>query len=282
MKGFLRRALQSARGAEHRLKPLTGSVYAGNRRRQEFQPESWGEETVNLQAGQIQTGQIQTGQVQPGPGAVPYSNQSPQIGISGGTSTSAPATLVPVSADPREAAPDGLENTRERQRPSSVNSTVASSAAPPHRESVIRPAYHGGALQPVPLPAPLRPGDRPLLSSSQRNEGSRAEAVVPQFPQMNSRAEKIQQQESPRPAPSPVLQKVEPLLRPAMAGKPPSARPQLSVARNRPPQEPEIQVHIGRIEVIAAAPQPPKVPSPRPNRATSLADYLAGRNGRPR
>ena len=273
MKGFLRRALQSAQGAEQRLKPLTGSVYAGNRRRQQFQPGSSVEDTVDLQTG---------------PGTVPHSRQRSQIGISQATSTSAPATLLPVRPDPSEAAVSGQESNGERQRPSSVDSLVASSAAPTDRESVVRPAYHsghlqGGALQaPVALPAPLRPGDRPLLSSSRRDEGSRAEAAVPQFAQMNSRGERTQQQESPRPAPSLVPQKVEPLLRSAMAGKASSARPQLSVARNRPPQEPEIQVHIGRIEVIAAAPQPPKVPSPRPNRATSLADYLAGRNGRPR
>jgi hypothetical protein len=103
-------------------------------------------------------------------------------------------------------------------------------------------------------------------------------------PQGVTHAEKNQKPEEPRAAavlPQRVEpQRVEPLLRPAMAAKPPNAGPQLSVTRNRPPQEPEIQVHIGRIEVIAAAPQPPRVSSPRPNRATSLADYLAGRNGR--
>jgi hypothetical protein len=125
-------------------------------------------------------------------------------------------------------------------------------------------------------------GSSSQRSSWQQNEGSRAEANVPQVPQGVTRAEKNQKPEEPRAAsalPQRVEpQRVEPLLRPAMTAKPPSAGPQLS--KNRPPQEPEIQVHIGRIEVIAAAPQPPRVSSPRPNRATSLADYLAGRNGR--
>ncbi len=269
MKGFLRRILQSARGAEEpRLKPLTGSVYAGNRRQQEFQPGSWGEETVHVTAG---------------PGAEPNSHQLSQPGISPTTPASAPAPLLPAGSDPRKAGAEGHEKNSEKLRPSfAADSPVASAAAPSDRENVIRPASYGSAL-PAPLPSlpALRPGTFPLLSASPRNEALRAEAAVPQGPQGISRAEKTQQPEEPRRAPSPLPQTVTPLLRPAREARPPSAGPQLSIPRNLRPQEPEIQVHIGRIEVIAAAPQPPRAPSPRPNRATSLADYLAGRNGRP-
>jgi len=268
MKGFLRRTLESARGAEQRLKPLTGSVYAGNRRRQEFQPGSWGEETVN---------------VMPGPAAAPASRPLSPPGISQPPSTSALASLLPGGYDPREAGAGGRQQNSEKQRPSfAADSAVASAAAPPDRASVIRPAVHGSALPPpLPLLPALHPGNFPLLSGSPRKEGSHAEAAVPQVPQGISRVEKTQQPEAPRPAALALPQRVDPLLRPAREAKPPSAGPQLSVPRNRPAQEPEIQVHIGRIEVIAAAPQPPRAPSPRPNRATSLADYLAGRNGRP-
>jgi hypothetical protein len=260
MRGFLRRTLESAKGAEQRLRPLTGSVYAGNRRRQEFQPGSWGEENINVPTA---------------PGAVPQSREFSQPGVSQITSASAPSPLLPVTPDPSQSA---TGSHHKSERPSSAgDSFIASSAAPPNPENPTR--SHGDASQtPFPLLPLLRPGNPPLLSGSQRNEGLRAEAPVPQSPQGNSRAEK-NQQEGPRPAPAP-QQKVEPLLRPAMAARPPAAGPQLSAQRNRPPQEPEIQVHIGRIEVIAAAPQPPRMPSPRPNRATSLADYLAGRNGR--
>jgi hypothetical protein len=134
---------------------------------------------------------------------------------------------------------------------------------------------------PLPLLPTLRQGAFPPFSGSQRNEDARAEAVVSQAPQGVSRAEKTQQPEEARRAASALPQRVEPLLRPAREARPPSAGPQLPAARNRVSQEPEIQVHIGRIEVIAAAPQTPRAPAPRPNRATSLADYLAGRNGRP-
>jgi hypothetical protein len=273
MRGFLRRTLQSARGAEEqRLKPLTGSVYAGDHRRQEILSGFMREETINAM---------------PGPSALPDSNQHPQGGVSQATPTSAPAPLLPVGSDSREWRAGGHANISERQRPSSVvDSSVASSAAPRDRESAIRPASHSGALHaPVPLLPPLHPVNVPLLSNLQRNEGSRAEATATEAPREIPRSGKLQQQEELRPASSApqqkvVRQKVEPLLRPAMAARPPSAGPQLSLPKNRPPQEPEIQVHIGRIEVIAAVPQPPRVPTPRPSRATSLADYLAGRNGR--
>jgi hypothetical protein len=272
MKGFLRRTLENARGREQRLKPLTGSVYAGNYRRQDPQPGAWGEETINIPSAS---------------GAVPTSRQFPQPGVSQAAWSSMPETLLPARPDAREAAAGGHEYNRERQRPSSVfDSSVASSAAFPDGESGMRTASHSGVFEPpVPLLPPLNPGNSSSQpSNSQRNKGSGAETNVPQVPQGLSRAEKNQMPEEPRAASaSPQRaeqQKVEPLLRPALAARAPNAGPQLSLPKNRPPQEPEIQVHIGRIEVIAAAPQPPRVSSPRPNRATSLADYLAGRNGR--
>lgn len=49
--------------------------------------------------------------------------------------------------------------------------------------------------------------------------------------------------------------------------------------QTEPAQEPSIEIHIGRIEVLAVQPPAPAVPAPRRDRSTSLADYLAGRNG---
>jgi hypothetical protein len=196
-----------------------------------------------------------------------------QSGIPQATSISPPAPLLPVRHNPPENTTGGDQSNSERQ--------PASFVAPSDREIAIRPASQSGASQAtVSLPAPL--GSLPLLSSSQRNEGSRAEAIVSPAPQGMSRAEKVRQPEEPRLAASPPLQKVAPLLPSAVAAMPPRAAPQLSRPQNRPAQEPDIQVHIGRIEVIAAAPQAPRAPSTRPNRATSLADYLAGHNGRSR
>ena len=50
--------------------------------------------------------------------------------------------------------------------------------------------------------------------------------------------------------------------------------------RTQHPAEPNIEIHIGRIEVLAVQPPAPPTPSPRRDRTTSLADYLAGQNGR--
>lgn len=263
MRGFLRRSLESARGAEQRLKPLTGSVYAGDHRRQQFERKDWGEETVYTppsHAAALDARQLST----PGtsPAALPAT----------------PEILLPVRSDPREAAVGGHRNSSESQ-PSlpAAYSPASSSAAPSGLQSATRTSSQRGAFEaPASLPLPMRPAS--LHSGLKQDERSHAEAAVPQAPQQVSRADK--QAEESRRAASILKPQVDPLLRAGITAKPPSAPPQLSLPRNRAPEEPQVQVHIGRIEVIAAAPQPPRVPTPRPNRATSLADYLAGRNGR--
>jgi hypothetical protein len=52
--------------------------------------------------------------------------------------------------------------------------------------------------------------------------------------------------------------------------------------RNTGAGEPDVQVHIGRIEVLAVQPPPPTMAAPRRERSTSLVDYLTSRNGRGR
>ena len=58
--------------------------------------------------------------------------------------------------------------------------------------------------------------------------------------------------------------------------------PPRETARTMRAEEPEVQVHIGRIEVLAVQPPAPTAAAPRRERTTSLADYLAKRNGRGR
>jgi hypothetical protein len=58
--------------------------------------------------------------------------------------------------------------------------------------------------------------------------------------------------------------------------------PPREAARNIGKEDPDVQVHIGRIEVLAVQQQAPATPAPRRERTTSLADYMAGRNGRGR
>jgi hypothetical protein len=59
-----------------------------------------------------------------------------------------------------------------------------------------------------------------------------------------------------------------------------AARPQQLPIREQRAQEPSIEIHIGRIEVLAVQPPAPPAPAPRRDRSTSLSDYLAGQNGR--
>jgi len=57
-------------------------------------------------------------------------------------------------------------------------------------------------------------------------------------------------------------------------------QPPIRDQRAAPPLEPSIEIHIGRIEVLAVQPPAAPAPAPRRDRTTSLADYLAGQNGR--
>lgn len=47
-------------------------------------------------------------------------------------------------------------------------------------------------------------------------------------------------------------------------------------------EDQSVEIHIGRVEVLAVAPPAPRTPAASQNRTTSLADYLARRNGRTR
>jgi hypothetical protein len=267
MKGFLHRALESARGADQRLKALAGSVYAGNHRRQESQRENWGEETVFAPAT---------------PADAQAPRQHPQPGIPRTAPPAATEILLPLRPESGESAIGGNRIGNENQRsPSAAHSTVSLSAAPSDPQNATLSQSPRDLIQaPSQALLPLRAGNPPRQSGFRVNEPSHAEVTAPQAPQQISRADLTHLSEGSRRAAPVSPPKLSPLMRDGVAAKPPIASPQLPQLRNRPQQEPQVQVHIGRIEVIAAAPQPPRVPTPRPSRATSLADYLAGRNGR--
>jgi hypothetical protein len=57
-------------------------------------------------------------------------------------------------------------------------------------------------------------------------------------------------------------------------------QPSIREQRSQSKQESSIEIHIGRIEVLAVQPPAPSAPAPRRDRTTSLADYLARQNGR--
>jgi hypothetical protein len=53
-------------------------------------------------------------------------------------------------------------------------------------------------------------------------------------------------------------------------------------SRSSAAEEQSVEIHIGRVEVLAVAPPAPRAPAASKSRTTSLADYLARRNGHTR
>jgi len=68
------------------------------------------------------------------------------------------------------------------------------------------------------------------------------------------------------------------IARPAPIKAPPLRRAEAKAANAE--KGGDVQIHIGRIEVIATPPAPPRSAHAAPNRFTSLSDYLKRRNGR--
>jgi hypothetical protein len=54
----------------------------------------------------------------------------------------------------------------------------------------------------------------------------------------------------------------------------------LYAAPSAPAQQDDIQIHIGRIEVVAVSPPAPRPAAPSPRKGISLDEYLSRRNGR--
>jgi hypothetical protein len=264
MKGFLRRILENARGAEQRVKPLAGSVYAGDRRRKDPWAPAWREESAYVTPGPIQTV----------PTRAPSQPEAAQA-----ASPSAPQTLLPAKSQPHERpATNNAQSRGKGASPARGNATTPGllaahpdplrlirSPSQKHLGQNIAPLIEPKPQRNAPPPAPDRNG--PLQTEERDSKGQKEFALAEKGypPAQPPRVE--------------TTKRIEPLLRPGLATKGGGA-PQHPLAKSRVAQEPPVQIHIARVEVIAAAPELSRTPTPRPNRATSLADYLAGRNGR--
>lgn len=263
MKDFLRRTVESARGAEQRVKPLVGSVYAGDSRREEKQKRLWGEESIYLPGSTHQTAPTR-GPSQPETARA----ESPVT----------PEALLPVTAERHEKpAKIQMQSSEADLAPLRTDSFPALFAvASDHPARIQSPSDRISAKDAAPLKAPMRLGSAPA-PALERNRRSPGEGDDAQAREQFSAADKRSTVAEPRRAEP--ASRVEPLLRRAVAAKA-SIAAQVSAPKNRGPEEQPVQIHIGRVEVIAAAPQVVRTPTPRPSRASSLADYLAGRNGR--
>jgi hypothetical protein len=272
MRGYLRRALENAQGAEQRLKPLTGSVYAGSVRRPESVVPTWGEETAFRRAAP----------------ETPVRRVPPETQFLGGAPDvlgAAPDAPRPVRDEPRAASVESGRDFGHSQPTVPVPFSQVlpqpllaqpPASAPEVPRAEVAPSSPFAAAAPVLLLPATRVPAAPERSKPEASGTSAAdEARLRQAPSStkSESAPAIQ----PPPVPPPTL----PARRDSRGSA--TAAPLFNRGLNpgrRAAEEPAIQVHIGRIEVIAATPPPPRAPAPRPNRSTSLTDYLAGRNGR--
>jgi hypothetical protein len=262
MSGYLSRIVHTAAGSEHRLHPLAGSVYSA--------PAA---EPAAAPAATPQFTAAETGPVD-----------------------------KPLSAP--VAPPSILDNYQPLQphRPDSarLESPLAHSTARPHADG---PAIAQRSGQPAQshavddqatnfTPANRNPAQRVADKSDKDAPQSapiaaQSEPVAANNPNHSSESansEKTAAQHTRNPAQILTPQAVSPV-RPARKHEVPSlnALPQQQPRREQriqTPQQPDIQIHIGRIEVLAVQPPAPPAPAPRRDRTTSLADYLSGQSGR--
>jgi hypothetical protein len=271
MSGYLGRMLQAAVGSELRLHPMAGSIY-GER-------DTSAEQSLRPDLGEP----LRTEDQDPA--------QSERTVVSRG--------LAAPVATTQAAAPVAFFEQYEplqppRRRPEAHRPGVAElSSQPradldaPHGRDPVRAmkSYHepsdttprmrdrsdadGDATQ---VRGGLNLQDMPSKAAADRATGERSVTVARDW-----NATPAQGELAPRNAAPTVASDVQAW---------PAARhqtiPRHEAARHRRTEESEVQVHIGRIEVLAVQPPAPAAPAPRRERTTSLVDYLAGRNGRGR
>jgi hypothetical protein len=130
---------------------------------------------------------------------------------------------------------------------------------------------------------PAAPASRAMLSD--RVEPVVARALQPGEPRRNSHdaAQTVIAPQLPRPAENPVRPLTNASDASQLAAPPPARRrmPQERYADRTERQSDDIQIHIGRIEVVAVPPPAPRPPR-APDRSLSLDEYLSRRDSRPR
>lgn len=267
MSGYLERMLRSTARNEHRLRPLAGSIF--------------GKRENALTLG-----------LDGGPGKMAKSGEESEWGenrqptVSPGTSArDAKAHAEDPVAWPRDYAP--LQAPRRgrvtsgtgRQEAGDLSRADTDKNANDERHFVRRVEQLGEELR-----ATVKPGSRSDATGGRAVTdlgGSLANRSPEQTERITRNAVEIRESEQTRG--ELVSQRaVQPIVtaRQSAYSSERQNGPLHDSARNAAAETPDVQVHIGRIEVVAVQPQAPALPTPRRPRTTSLADYLAGRNGR--
>ena len=261
MKGFLQRLAASATRAEARTHPLVDSIYATPHPTEQSGPSLYSESMDHPTGQQIQA------------------NASPAIGTD--------ENLIVRKAQSGVAHP--------------TNSVVNAKAGAPEPifEPLVQPATGKPFANSLPAAEPLDAMERsshfspelptysPSIPSTEREIGSRGLESLPIIVERLLRADASSAQESDssgRNTETNGLQ-TQPRRKEAevstVAAQVNARRQQPYVSpQSRAAQPEEIQIHIGRIEVLAV-PQPAPRPATEPARkGLSLDEYLSRRNGR--
>ena len=253
MMGYFARMLRSAAGAEPALRPLAGSVFAA--------PLS----TAARRVQATTSARLEADELSPA--AIESTAFAAQPKSSPDLKTPAPSSyaesyvpLIPqvshgsaLHRDSFSSTPADADEARRIRQPHEIS---LETHRHPEENFDLR-----GNLQ---SPATRRRDDAEGGAIKAAPERAHVE-VTPATPVLNA---------APRPESNAILQPLA--LHPAT--KSPTQR-MGQPARVLPLAEPEVQIHIGRIEVLAAPPAPPRAPAPRPNRSTTLAEYLSRRGG---
>jgi hypothetical protein len=237
MSGFLQRLASSVLDAQRAIHPVVGNIWS---------------------AGEVTEPDVR----EPLAAAEPFESSVPLP-----RRADAPAPAVTQPSTQQAAAPQ-IQPERstpvsesavhhDAQEPAIVEGVAFQPlvASPQHSEAIPPPPHpvtspeHTGPLPPQPVTSPKHTAPRP----PHRIEIARPLMPVP-----------------PIPVPAPAGARKAPALQPLSQRQ---AQPAASL-----PREPDsIEIHIGRIEVLAAAPRPAQPAAPRPTRKSlDLGEYLRG------
>jgi hypothetical protein len=255
MSGYLGRLLQAAARGEQRLHPMAGSVYG--ERIAEMEPSPRPELDTPLRVAQLQSGSVEAllsplaRTRAPQLMTFPETRDMPQPRLDphrfGMSELSAPAGLDSSAARPRDpirvvmAAEEPLVAVRSAHDPAAttINATQIHG-----RLQVQHPRSEAFAARPDDKAGDWSPAG--VMDKASTTDEQMKRHTAPPFAVETG----VRQPDRYHRA-----------------------------TRHQRAEEPEVQVHIGRIEVLAVQPPAPPAPTPRRETATRLADYLAARNG---
>lgn len=268
MRGFLRRLAAAALTPEPRVHPFVDSIYAPPRLQNRQAPPALVEEDVPLSS--------------PGPSA--FAAPRP--------AGSAPSGLVaPIRNQPDSNQIDSQMESQTRFQRRSRRAEAhsrQSPAGPVNQGEEALPSSPAHAQAPNESSARHRAEDFEL-DAGQRSLDTSAGAPAGKEPADAGSLQAwrftpiVSEDRWPAARSAPILEPPGPRLPPdrkSSARMDAGQEAASALARPAPSQRDDIQIHIGRIEVVAVSPPAPRPAAPSHRKGLSLDEYLSRRNGR--